>query len=245
MAKHGRLVRIFFNRFRLSQHMYEFGLTHEAPAVECTVFESTSKQFTPDAAGGNATCGGYYRGTEEDADEYLNEALGSEAQSHLLIAPEGWASVGKRLFMMLGDVTKKSATTVATALVSIAAEFLSSAGVNTGVVLHALEEETATGSEASYHDNGAATANGAVAQLHVAEATEVGDESLTSVVQHSVDHTVWVDLITFDAATAPGSQRKSVTGTVNRYTRERHAVAGSAPSFTYAVGFARLKPSQV
>jgi hypothetical protein len=245
MAKHGRHVRIFFEQFRLSAHMHSFSLTHEAPAEECTVFESVTKQFTPDAAGGNASCEGYYRGTEEDADAYLGEALGSDTQANLMIAPEGWSAVGKRVFMMLCDVTKKSAKTIATALVSISADFLSSSGVNTGVILHPREAEAATGAEGTYHDHGAATANGAVAQLHVEEASEVGDESLVSVVQHSADHAVWVDLITFDAASAPGTQRKSVAGAVNRYTRERHAVAGSAPSFTYAVGFSRLKPSQV
>lgn len=245
MAKHGRRVRIFFNRFRLSLHMHTFSLSLEAAADECTVFESTHKEFALDVPGGTANCEGYYRGTADDADEYLDDALGSDTQSHLMIAPEGWAAVGKRVYMMLVDVTKKGLNGAAKTLIAISSDFLSSSGVNRGVVLHAREEEVATGSEASYHDNGAATSSGAVAQFHVEAASEVGDETLTSVVQHSVDHVVWADLVASDPFTEPGSQRKSVAGTVNRYTREQHAVAGSAPSFTYAVGLARLKPSQV
>jgi len=50
---------------------------------------------------------------------------------------------------------------------------------------------------------------------------------------------VWVDLITFSAATAATSQRRTVAGTVNRYVREQHTISGSTPSFTYAAAFAR------
>jgi hypothetical protein len=246
MAKHGRLVRILFNEFSLSKFLKSLDLSADAAALDATNFESVHKEVVLDVTDGRLTAEGFYRGTVGDADQYLAAALNAGTQTDLLlVAPEGWAAVGKRAYMMIVDVVKKSTKLVATGLVMVTAEFQSESGINAGALVHALEAETATGSEASYHDNGAATSLGAVAQLEITDASIVGDESLVSVVQHSVDHVVWVDFITFDAATVVGAQRKSVAGTVNRYTRERHTVAGSAPSFTYAVGVARLKPSQI
>lgn len=243
MAKHGRSVRILFNEFSLSRFLKSADQSSEVGVLDRTVFESTSKEYALDLEDGKMSCEGFWRGAEEDADEFLSAALGSETQSHLLVAPEGYAAVGKRCLMMLCDVVKYAVKGVATNLVMVSAEFQSSSGMNAGVILHALEAETATGNEAS-HDGGAATAHGAVAQLHIEEASEEGDETLNVIVQHSVDNSVWVDLISFAQASAVGTERKEVTGTVNRYTRARHVVAGTAPSFTFAVGFARLKSSQ-
>jgi hypothetical protein len=59
-------------------------------------------------------------------------------------------------------------------------------------------------------------------------------------IQHSTDNVTFADLITFTQATDVTSQRISVTGTVNRYTRETRTIGGSStPTFTYAVAFAR------
>ena len=56
--------------------------------------------------------------------------------------------------------------------------------------------------------------------------------------QHSVDNSVWVDLITFTAAAAPTSETFEVAGTVNRYLRDQRTINASS-SLTYVSGFAR------
>lgn len=240
MAKSGRLVRILFNEFRLSRYLKSAEQMSEAAALDATNFESASKVFVLDVEDGKFSCEGFYQGTTDDADEFLQEALGSETQSNLLVAPEGYSAVGKRVLMMVCDVVKHAVSNVATNLVMISGEFQSSSGINAGVVLHALEAETATGNETSV-DNAASSAYGGVAQLHIEIAS--ASDTLDVIVQHSADNSVWVDLITFAQAAVVGTQRVSVTGTVHRYTRERHVIGGTAPSFTYAVGFARLKNS--
>jgi len=59
-------------------------------------------------------------------------------------------------------------------------------------------------------------------------------------IQHSPDDSTWADLITFtNVTTAPGAERKTATGTVDRYTRYTRDVTGSG-SFTPVVAFARL-----
>ncbi len=88
-------------------------------------------------------------------------------------------------------------------------------------VLHAISAETAasgdTESTASV-DNGAATSDGATADLHVPDLTLGGYTSVTVKVRHSTDDISYADLATFANVTAAGdSERVTAAGTVNRY----------------------------
>ena len=109
-----------------------------------------------------------------------------------------------------------------------------------GVSLHAYAAETSSTNSASV-DNAAATTNGGVGVIHVAAISGTSTPTLTAKIQHSVDNSVWVDLITFTALTAVGKQRVEVAAgtTINRYLRTISTITGSSPSFTYATGFAR------
>lgn len=89
-------------------------------------------------------------------------------------------------------------------------------------------------------NNLAATTNGAVAHLHVLSKSGTSP-TVTWKVQHSADDSLWVDLMTFTAATAETSQRIAVTGTVNQYLRATRVVGGSnSPAFECALAIARL-----
>ena len=58
--------------------------------------------------------------------------------------------------------------------------------------------------------------------------------------QHSADDTVYTDLVTFDGVTsAPAAQRKTVSGTCNRYLAFQGDVTGTG-SITIFCGFARV-----
>jgi hypothetical protein len=58
-------------------------------------------------------------------------------------------------------------------------------------------------------------------------------------IQHAPDDSTWADLITFvNVTTAPGAQRVTAAGTVDRYTRYVRTVTGSG-SITPFVGLAR------
>lgn len=81
------------------------------------------------------------------------------------------------------------------------------------------------------------SASGGRGNLHITAITG----TWTIKIQHSVDNSVWADLITFTQATAAGgavSESLAVTGTVNRYLQITWTedVAGS---ITFAVTFAR------
>jgi hypothetical protein len=92
---------------------------------------------------------------------------------------------------------------------------------------------SATGDGASY-DAGAAgmpTEFGAVGQLHVIEKGG-GAGTLTVVIQHSADDTIWADLVTFTGQTTGNvSERIEVAGNVERYIRAIRTVTGGTWKF--------------
>lgn len=107
-------------------------------------------------------------------------------------------------------------------------------GVETGVSLHALGAETATGNNAGV-DKGALSSNGGVAHLHVTAATG----SATIKIQHSTDDVTYADLVTFTATAAKTSERIEVAAatTVNRWLRVNRFAVGT--SVTFQASFAR------
>lgn len=104
-----------------------------------------------------------------------------------------------------------------------------------GVVIATLEAITATGNGTSV-DNGASSANGAVAHLHVTDFSGLTSDTIT--LEHSANNSTWTTLGTFDAVTAATSQRLTVTGTVNRYVRVVDTVVGTG-SVTRLVSLSR------
>lgn len=100
-------------------------------------------------------------------------------------------------------------------------------------LLHPIGTESTTGASAS-HDRTSSTANGGMANLHVTGVT--GSNPATIKVQHSVDNSTWVDLITFASVAAAGSQSLQVAGTINRYIRASFTI-GATSSDTFLVAF--------
>lgn len=76
-------------------------------------------------------------------------------------------------------------------------------------------------------DNGASTPNGGAAFLHVLQAA--ASDTYSIVVEHSTDNSAWSTLTTFTLnASQINSERKAVSGTINRYTRYKATRTGSA-----------------
>lgn len=58
--------------------------------------------------------------------------------------------------------------------------------------------------------------------------------SMTVVIETSPDNATWSTLVTYTAATAPGTERK-VMAALDRYVRARWTVTGTTPSFTWGL----------
>ena len=115
----------------------------------------------------------------------------------------------------------------------------STAGFGQSLTTHAAVTTTTTGTAV---DGTAASSNGGIAHLHV---TAVSGTTPTCdvTIEHSVNgSTSWATLATFtQVTTAVASQRVTVAAgtTVRRYLRAVVTIAGTNPSYTLAVAFAR------
>lgn len=117
--------------------------------------------------------------------------------------------------------------------------------VDEGIILHehATESSASGNTQAASVDNGASSANGGAGHLQVSALTLGGFTNFAPKIQHSVNNSTWVDLVTFATVTAaPNGQRITVAGTVNRYLSMLWAYtgAGSGQSATFMCGFARF-----
>jgi hypothetical protein len=114
---------------------------------------------------------------------------------------------------------------------------ITSEGIDFGVVI---DPETAitVDTNGTAVDNGASTANGGVAHLHVTAFSGLTSNSV--IVEHSTDNAAWSTLGTFTLVTGTTSERLLITAgtTVNRYLRVRDDVTGTG-SCTRIVTFNR------
>lgn len=108
-----------------------------------------------------------------------------------------------------------------------------------GIILQPFAAQTATyDTKATPVDNGALTSNGGAAYLQVGAYS--GLTNVVVKIQHSVDASAWVDLVTFTTVTSGRqAQRVVVAGTVNRYLSITSTKTGTGSREEF-VGFKRF-----
>lgn len=235
----GKGAKVLSDKYDLSAFFNSVDTSQDAQLLETTTFGATAKTYLVGFKNGTASLKGFWDGAAAAVDAILAAALGSAGGEIVLIAPDG-LTVGKRLYLLLSRLTKYGISTPVSGVVAVSADLQADGGIDYGVSLHDLAAETTTGSGSSV-DNAASSANGGVAHLHLTDATAVGGDTIDITVQHSANGSTWADLITFTQVTTAATQeRKTVTGTVNRYTRANWTKGGAgSPSYTFAVAFAR------
>ena len=88
-----------------------------------------------------------------------------------------------------------------------------------GITLTAGKETHSSAGSTASIDNGASSSNGAAAMLHI---VDINSGAPTVKVEHSANDSSWSDLIAFTAVSdgaEPATERKTSSGTVNRYLR--------------------------
>lgn len=233
---HSKNGRVLINNRHLSGRITGWTVAGERSLGETTVLLDDGARFIPGLRAGAVAVNGLFDGSSGDIDQTIQSSDGALDGLLATVLPDGF-TVGKPAFITTSNLESYTVESSVSDTVSLAVEATPNDGVDHGRVVHGHTAETTTGNSASV-DDGASTGNGGVAVVHVTAVTGA-TPSMTVKVQHSVDDGVWVDLITFTAATAATSERKTVSGTVNRYVRETHTISGSTPDFTYAAAFAR------
>ena len=181
----------------------------------------------------DTTAGGYWdaiTGFAEDGTEFP-----------VLVAPVG-ISAGSSVRICSAYEVTAAPTSQVDGGVDMPLSFSVNGAMQWGQALGSHAAVTATGTGSAV-DGGAATSNGGVAQLHVTAVAGTSSPTLDVIIEHSVNgSSSWATLATFtQVTTSTSAQRVTVAAgtTVRRYLRASYTVAGTGPSYTCAVAFAR------
>jgi hypothetical protein len=230
---HGKNTAVLFKQFDLSGYFNSYDLGQMAETAETTTFGNAAKTYIVGQRDGTLSLVGLFDGAADAVDEELAATIAAATVPVITIGING-TTVGNAAKLALAHTTSYQVTGSVGDAVQVSGEFQATGGIDNGVFLHALGAETGTANGASV-DNGASTANGWAANLHV---TVDNVTSATIKVQHSTDNSSWADLGTFTAVSVVGSEQITGTGTVNRYTR-CIVSAFTGTSATFAVALAR------
>ncbi|HSW64402.1 MAG TPA: hypothetical protein VLH56_14005 [Dissulfurispiraceae bacterium] len=234
---HGSSGRFYVNGFNLSAFLKSVSGSEEIEAHDSTTFGATAKTYVPGLVDATLSAEGLFSGAVAATDAVLSAALRGRTPVLWNWLPAGDVD-GAFGYGMSAISTSYEIETPVDDLVSVSTEAQSNTGMERTQVLHPLAAQTATGNGVA-RDHGAATTAGGAGYLQVMAASGT-TPNLVARVQHSVDNSVWVDLITFAAVTAANvAQRLTVAGTVNRWTRTTWAITGTTPSFTLFAAFGR------
>lgn len=235
--RHGKNTKVLMNAYDVSAYLNESSVSETLETGETTVYGKSAKTYIPGLRDATLSLSGLFDGDANASDELFAAAVAAAADDNFTVAPEGLA-VGRRLISLASIQTSHETSSPVADVVSLSVEAQADDRIDRGVSLCDLAAATSTGNGTSV-DNSASSANGGCGTLHVSANTRNG--ATTFKVQHSADNSTWADLVTFSSvgSTTTTSERVQVTGTVNRYTRESHTLAGSTGSITFHINFAR------
>jgi hypothetical protein len=231
---HSSASKILVNEVSSTAHVTGYTVTYQRDASAVTSLADSGTMSILGLQSGTIALRGLF---DSAATSLYTEVIGSVGTDNSLLTtvfPDGW-TIGQPALMAVSDISGFEVPASVSEAVSMTIDGTPDDGVDIGVSLHALSAETADGQGTSV-DNAASSSNGGVANLHVTAYS--GLTNVVFKVQASTDNSSWSDLITFATATATTSERKTVTGTVNRYLRAWWDVTGTG-SATFTVAFAR------
>jgi hypothetical protein len=234
--RHGKRTAVLLNGTNMSPFLNEATTTQEIETAETTTFGEQDKTYIVGLADGTISTSGLFDGTAGASNDVLTGLVATEDNTFTVL-PEG-AIAGARSIIANGQMTSYEISSPVGDVVAISAEVQADGGLFHGVALNGLQVVAASGVTGSV-DNSVATGGGVLANVHVTANTRDGNTTIK--VQDSADGSTWADLVTFTtvSASATGGESITSTGTVNRYLRAEHTIAGSSGSVTYHVSVAR------
>lgn len=236
---HGKTALVLQNEFDLSSYFNDVSLSRSIETAETTAFGASAKAYIVGLIDGTISLSGMFDGAANAIDAEITDVLGSNDGAVVSISVSGDTTIGTRMVSATGKLTSYEVTAPVGDVVSANAEFQADDGIGNAVSLRALAAITTTTTGTSV-DNGASSANGGFATLHVTANTM--NAATVCKVQHSSDNSTFADLQVFTSvpSTTKTSERIKVANgtTVNRYLRAVATPAG-AGSFTYHINFAR------
>jgi len=236
-ASSAQAARVILGDFALSGYATKVGVAGTIDMLETTTMVNSSRTRIPGHSDGKVSVAGYLD-TDTDATaqhRQMFDMLGVATADVFSYAPTGFARGNP---VILGTPREESypidadvGGVVGWTLDLQADDVLDLTGVSLADLAAITTDTNGTGV-----DNAGSSARGGAGALHVTAYS--GLTSVAFKVQHSTDNSSWSDLVSFASVTAVGSERKTATGTVNRYLRAFADVTGSG-SVTFQMSFAR------
>lgn len=253
--RHGKATALFLDSLDASPYFNSADSPRTLTTAEVTAFGANAKAYIPGLEDAVLNASGFYDGAIGQIDEKLfNLSTSAAATYPATYCPDGGCIIGRQA--RLADCWNTSVTVgtpvAGAATINMSAQV--SGAVDWGKILNDRTPiVTATTFLAPSVDWGLAgmpTLLGGQANIHIT--TNTWSAATTVKIQHSVDNSVWVDLITQTVpagvaidATHPWGQPTAYApiaapGTVNRYTRASITTAAGAGTITAVVAFARF-----
>jgi hypothetical protein len=234
---HGRKATVLYGDSYLSEFLNEFSIAHTLETGETTTFSSDAKTYIPGLRDGTIQLQGLFDGDVRGSDEVLQAAFAADGKTVATVSPVP-STIGALAYLVDAHTGSYEVSSPVADVVAAGADVQADGGIERGVLLTTGAAVSATGNLTA-SDAGASSSSGGVGHVHVTANTR--DGTVIVKVQDSADNISFADLVTFAtvSATTTTSQRRAVTGTVNRYLRASFTVAGSTGSATVYVAFAR------
>ena len=231
---HGKDAKVLIDEFDMSSDLtqYNFGLATQT--VDVTTMGAADRVYLAGLNEGSISVQGVFNNATDATDEELSALRGVETV--ISASPQSFTAIGDRVHMVNGFLDDYSPRSTVNDAVRFSSGVTASAGAFFGRALHHNFQESSTGTLASI-DAGASYApstNGAVAFLHV---TEFNGTDATVTIEDAATEPTYGSLVAFTQVTALGSEKVSVAGNVERFTRIN--LTGTFTTITFVVSFAR------
>lgn len=230
--KHGSEAQVLANGYDLTSYLRSFSSPLNVDVADATTFGKTAKVYKPGLADAQFSAEGFFDGAADAVDEILASVV---RQNDVIWNwyPQGGA-VGNKGYGFSTVETSYEIETPIDGVGAITVEGQSSVARERVTVLHALGEESASGT-GTIIDNGEETSNGAVGYLHVTGVTG----SVTVEIEHSSDNFA-ADIVTLLTFTSVNADHQAecieVSGTVKRYVRAKWTIDTGPATFHVALG---------
>ena len=218
MAIHGKATGVLLGEFDPTRYFTDMSLGRSLDTHDSSGFMADDKEYTSGMNDSTFSASGFYQGVLSNVEEDFEDHLGDGGADMLyLIVLGGWA-IGSRSYIGQCLGTGFDITAPVADLVSTSFTMQGQPGLRGATIVLPHVEATGDLNGASL-DNLASTPDGGVVQVHVT-ANSLDDTTVVTL-QHPTDDSVWVDLQEFTtiAAATGTSERFTIAGSINRYTR--------------------------
>lgn len=226
--------RLILDDFPLSAYATKVSPNWTTQMLDTTTLADTAKQFIVGQRTSTCDIEGHLDpdGTAAGLIAELNGLTITEKP--LSFAPQGFANGNEVMLVNALEATWATSSTVSNP-VGFKLSTQTDGNTDFGLSLADLAAVTASGNGTSLN-NGASSANGAAAHLHVSAFS--GFTQVVFTVADSADNSTFATVGTFATVTGTTSERLTIAGTVRQYVRIAYTVTGTG-SVTFQASIAR------